>query len=172
MPLDPAELVAQFDLQSGARVADLGCGSGSLTLAAARAVGDSGRVYAVEVQKELLERLQGEARRAQIHNIEVLWGDAERPMGTHLKEGSIDAAIAAHILFQLDDRAAFAEEARRILRPGGRLFVVENAGVVGQGVPEAETSALFMAHGFSLVKNIEVGRGQCGMMFKKELRNN
>lgn len=167
MSLDPTQLVAQFDLQSGARVADLGAGSGSFSLAAARAVGEAGRVYAVEVQKELLERLQGEALRARLHNIEVLWGDMERPMGTHLKEESIDAAIAAHIFFQLDDRAGFAEETKRILRQGGKLFFIENAGVLGQGMPEREVLALFGAHGFSVVKRIEAGRGQYGILFKK-----
>lgn len=153
---DPAETIAKFDLQSGWRVADLGAGSGALSLAAARAVGEAGRVYAVEVQKELLERLQKEARAARLHNIEVLWGDVERHEGTHLKSGTIDAAIASRILFQLDDLDGFAEEAKRILRPGGRLFVID----------PADPTALFTRHGFSVVKRLEMGKETYGIIFK------
>ncbi len=153
---DPQQLIAQFDLQSGWRVADLGAGSGALALAAARAVGEAGKVYAVEVQKELLERGQKEARAARIHNIEVLWGDIERREGTHLKSGTIDAAIASRVLFQLEDPDGFAEETKRILRPGGRLFVIDTA----------DPAEFFTRHNFSVVKKFEVGRGQYGIIFK------
>ncbi len=154
---DPAQTVAQSDLQSGWRVADLGAGSGALSLAAARAVGEAGKVYAVEVQKDLLERLQKEARAARIHNIEVLWGDIERLEGTHLKSGSLDAAIASRVIFQLEDGDGFAEETKRILRVGGRLFVID----------PADPTALLTRHHFSVIKRLEVGKGQYGIIFKK-----
>ncbi len=151
------EIIAQFDLQSGWRVADLGAGSGALTLAAARAVGDAGRVYAVEVQKDLLERLQKEARAARIQNIEVLWGDIERRDGTHLKSGTIDAAIASRVLFQCDDPDGFAEETKRILRAGGRLLVID----------PADPTALLTRHGFKVLKRIEAPNREYVMIFKQ-----
>lgn len=54
---DPQNNIDQFDLDSGMRVADLGAGSGAYSVAAAKKVGGDGRVYAVEVQKDLLEKI-------------------------------------------------------------------------------------------------------------------
>ncbi|MBI2474518.1 MAG: methyltransferase domain-containing protein, partial [Candidatus Taylorbacteria bacterium] len=58
---DPSHNVEQFDLQSGMTVADFGTGSGYYAFAAAKAVGDKGKVYAIDVQKPLLEKLKREA---------------------------------------------------------------------------------------------------------------
>jgi precorrin-6B methylase 2 len=55
---NPQKIIAQLDLQSGSRVADVGAGSGAYALAAAKAVGEHGKIFAVEVQKELLSRLE------------------------------------------------------------------------------------------------------------------
>ena len=67
-------------------VADLGAGSGHYTLAAAKKVGESGRVYAIEVQKDLLTRIKNLAQTEHINNVEVIWGDVENRGGTKLKD--------------------------------------------------------------------------------------
>ena len=55
---DPKKNLKQFCLEEGMRVADFGSGSGYYTLAAAEAVGDTGRVYAIEIQQELLKKVK------------------------------------------------------------------------------------------------------------------
>lgn len=171
---DPLHIVEQFDIQSGARVADLGAGSGALALAAARAVGDAGRVYAIDVQKDLLERLKKEARAARLHNLEVVWGDAEKQDGTHLKDGAVDAVILSNVLFQLEDKAGATREAARILKKGGKALVVDWSDSFGRMgpdpanvVPEQTARSLFEENGFQFVKSINAGVHHYGMIFRK-----
>lgn len=171
---DPHHLIEQFDLQSGSRVADFGAGGGALSLSAARAVGDAGRVYAIDVQKDLLERLKNEARAARLHNLEVLWGDVEKQGGTHLKDAVVDAVIFSNILFQLEDRAGAAREAKRVLKQGGKLLAVDWSGSFGRMGPDpahvvSEQSArtLFEQNGFQFVKTINAGAHHYGMIFRK-----
>ncbi len=80
---DPSYNVSQMDLQSGMKVADIGAGSGFYSFALAKAVGDGGRVYAVEIQKEMAEKLKKDAQKMNLHNIDIVWGDAEHQGGTH-----------------------------------------------------------------------------------------
>lgn len=182
---DPHHLIEQFDLQSGSRVADFGAGGGTVALSAARAVGDGGRVYAIDVQRELLERLKNEARAARLHNLEVLWGDVEKPGGTHLKDEAVDAVIISNILFQLEDKPGAVKEAKRILKPGGRVLVVDWSGSFGRPplpmasarrgmgpdpahvVTEQAARAIFEQNGFQLVKSINAGQHHYGMIFRK-----
>lgn len=171
---DPHHLIAQFDLQSGARVADFGAGGGVVALVAARAVGDAGRVYAIDVQKELLERLKNEARGARLHNLEVLWGDVEKQGGTHLKDGAVDAVMLSNILFQLDDRPGTVKEAQRVLKTGGKVLVVDWSGSFGRMGPdpahvvvEQTARTLFEQGGFQFVKTINAGAHHYGLVFRK-----
>jgi ubiquinone/menaquinone biosynthesis C-methylase UbiE len=178
---DPSHIIAQFDLQSGSRVADLGAGSGELSIAAARVVGEAGRVYAIEIQSGLVERLKGRAKEARVQNVEPLWGDIERPEGTHLKDETVDAVLASNVLFQAEDRAGLVAEAKRILKLGGRVLVVDWSGspwntlslsfsVGPRGdhrITESEARRLFEQGRFSFVKSIAAGAHQYGMIFRK-----
>lgn len=174
MFLEPQNIIEQFDLQSGMRVADLGAGTGALSLLLARAVGEAGKVYAIEVQKSILERLKKEAREARLHNVEVLWGDIERVNGTHLGNASVDAAVASNVLFQVEDKAGFTAEVKRILKPGGKLLLVDwtdSFGGMGPHkdhvVPERAARSLFESVGFRFVKNIDAGAHHYGLVFRR-----
>ena len=171
---DPSHSISQFELQSGSRVADLGAGTGTLSVIAAHAVGDSGKVYAVEVQKGLLDKLKNHAKEARVHNIEAVWGDIERPNGTHLKEHSVDAVIASNVLFQVEHKDGFVEETKRILKPGGRVLLIdwtESFGGMGPHIDHVvtlpEARRLFEKGGFTYVKKIEAGAHHYGMIFRK-----
>lgn len=171
---DPHHLIEQFDLQSGSRVADLGAGAGALALVAARAVGEAGRVYAIEVQKGLLDRLKNHARQERLHNIEAIWGDIERPKGTHLKDHAVDAAVCSNVLFQVEDKAGCIAEIKRILKPGGRVLLVDwKESFRGMGphidavVTEPEARRLFEKGGFALTKKVQAGAHHYGLVFRK-----
>ena len=171
---DPSHTIAQFELQSGSTVADLGAGTGVLSVLAAEAVGEAGRVYAIEVQKELLEKLKSHARAARKHNVEVLWGDIERVHGTHLKDATVDAVLASNVLFQIEHKDGFVAEIKRILRLGGRVLLVdwrESYKSMGPHiehvVTEAEARRLFDKGGFSFVKKIDAGAHHYGMICRK-----
>ena len=171
---DPQKNTAQFQLMPGSHVADIGAGSGFYTIAAAQVVGAKGRVYAVDVQKDLLAKIKNEAQRKGLSNIEVIWGNVEALGGTKLRETSIDAVIISNVLFQIDDRNGAAEETKRILKNGGRAFVIDwsdSQNGLGPDVkyifPKAEAKKLFEKHGFTFERELEVGDHHYGLVYKK-----
>ena len=172
---EPAKIISQLDLQSGSRVAELGAGSGAYTLAAARAVGEHGKVFAVEVQKELLGRLEREARAQRTFNIETLWGDAEQAGGTHLADSACDAVIIANVLFQASDKGALAREAARLLKGRGRVLVVDWAGSYGGAGPapsavvsKQKAQEIFQSAGFAFERAVDAGAQHYGMILRKK----
>src|ERR1039458_2471493 len=84
---DPDKNLAQLGLAEGMKVADLGAGTGYYSIVAGRHLGNGGRIYAVEVQKDLLDRLKSNATNEQVRNIEVIWGSIDTIGGTKLREG-------------------------------------------------------------------------------------
>ena len=94
---DPATNLNKLGLTDGMKVVDLGAGSGFYSIEAAKRVGATGRVYAVDVQKDLLERLRSVGASQGLRNIEVVWGNAEKIGGTKIREAIADRVIASNI---------------------------------------------------------------------------
>jgi ubiquinone/menaquinone biosynthesis C-methylase UbiE len=170
---NPDVNVAQLGLLPGMQVADLGSGSGHYSMAAARAVGAGGTVFAVDVQKELLTKLQNSAQKAGLHNINILWGDLDMRNGTKLKDAAVDVAIVANIFFQIERKEAFIEELLRIVRPNGKVLVVDwsdSFGGIGpapeQVVTEAQALAFFEKYHFTKVADIKAGEHHYGFVLK------
>lgn len=100
-------------------VADLGCGEGYLTIEAAQW---AKKVYAIDRSPDVLERAKAMATRRRAKNIVWKRGELEK---VPLKDASVDIAIASQALHHADDPALALTEAWRILRPGGRLLVLD-----------------------------------------------
>lgn len=115
-----ALLLARALPRAGERVLDVACGTGLITLAAARAVGPAGRVVGVDVSERMVERTRELARAAGLAHVEALRMDAEE---LHLADGTFDLALDALGLMYLPDPGAALAEMRRVLRPGGRAAV-------------------------------------------------
>ncbi|KKS43825.1 hypothetical protein A3I25_01505 [Candidatus Nomurabacteria bacterium RIFCSPLOWO2_02_FULL_42_17] len=171
---DPEKNIKQFDLREGQHVADLGAGSGACALVAARAVGSQGKVYALEVQRELLSGIKDEAARAKLFNVEVIWADIEKVNGTKLRNYAVDAVIVSNVLFQIEDRGNFIKEIKRILKPGGRVLIVDwsdSFGGLGPQssavVPPEKARALFEGAGFKFEQVIDAGAHHYGIIMSK-----
>jgi len=169
---DPKSNVLQLGLREGMKVADLGAGSGHHSIAAAGAVGIDGRVYAIDIQEDVLKHLIDSAHRIGLRNIEMVWGSVDRKGGTKLRDHSMDAAILSNVLFQLDHPKEAVAEARRILKPGGRLLVVDWAGAYGgmgpepgQVVSERDAEELFITGGFHKLKDFRAGAHHYAIVF-------
>jgi len=171
---DPSRNVAYFGLTEGDSVADFGAGSGAYSLALARRVGNSGYVYAVEVQNDLLTRLDREALQQGLRNIHVVWGNVEKVGGSKLADGSIDAVLISNILFQAEARYSLALEAKRVLKPGGRAIVIDWLGSFGglgphpnQVILPDEVKKIFAEAGFEFVRDFPAGEHHYGLIFRK-----
>jgi len=174
---DPEHNISQLGITEGARVADLGSGSGFYTVAAARRAGADGRVYAVDIQQDLLTRVADEAKNERLSNVEIIRGDLEHVGGSRVADASVNVVIVANILFQLESKDAIAKEANRILRPGGRVLVVDwTDSFSGLGPPPehivAETTArrIFEGNGFIPDKDIDAGAHHYGFIMRKPTR--
>src|SRR3989338_2035317 len=98
---DPQKILEQFKLATGRFVADLGAGAGFFAIPAAKMVGPLGRVYAIDVLKDMLQKIKNEALRCKLFNLEALWGDIEKLGGTRLADASVDVALVCNSLFQV-----------------------------------------------------------------------
>ena len=169
---DPASNLAKLGLTDGMKVVDLGAGSGFYSIEAGRKVGASGRVYAIDVQKDLLERLRSHASSQGVNNIEVVWGNAEKIGGTKLREGIADRVIASNILFQIEKHDEFCLEIKRILKPAGKVLVVDWSGVTPLSpkaiVPSMKAEMLFQKAGFKLEQSFEAGDHHYGLVFIRQ----
>lgn len=171
---EPQKNILQMGLKEGMRVADIGAGSGHWALAASPIVGEDGRVYAIDVQEEVLKSLKREAVERGFANIVTVWGDVERQFGTRLKAEVIDAAILSNVIFQLEDTKAALTEVRRILKPGGIVLIVDWSGCYGnigpaedKVVPEYKTEHMFIDMGFIKEKAFRAGPHHYALVFKK-----
>ncbi len=169
---EPRGIVPQLGLRGGMKVGDFGAGSGHYARAAAAAVEPDGKVYAVDIQEDVLKHLKLNAHEQYRRVIDTIWGDIEKPGGTRLRDASLDAVILANTLFQIDNRAGLIAEIRRTLKPGGKLLVVDWAGsyggigpAPGRVVPEHEAEALFINGGFHKVKSVRAGAHHYGVIF-------
>ncbi|MBU6231064.1 MAG: methyltransferase domain-containing protein [Patescibacteria group bacterium] len=166
---DPASNLAKLVLSEGMKVGDLGAGSGFYSIEAAKRVGSSGRVYAIDVQKDLLERVRKAGLEQGLHNIEVIWGNAEKIGGTKLKEALLDRVVLSNVLFQVAKPDDLALEIKRILKPGGKVLVVDWSGVTPLSpkkiFPEAQTRTLFEKNGFKLDQSFGAGEHHYGLVF-------
>lgn len=171
---DPQHNVDELSLSDGQVVADFGAGSGFYSIAAAKAVAPRGKVYAVDAQRDLLSRLKKEGQRLHVHNIEVLSGDLEHLGGSKIRENSCDVVIVSNVLFMIGDRKTFLTEARRVLKPDGRLLLVDWSGSFSGMGPHSghvlyKDDAMRLAReaGFEFNREIHVGAHHYGMIFNK-----
>lgn len=172
---NPKKNIDQFGIAEGMRVADLGAGSGFYSIAAARKVGPEGIVYAVDIQKDLLERIRQEAVSEELDNVEIVWGDIAKPQGTTIGDNAVDVAIISNVLFQVEDIQAVCAEAYRIVRSGGRVLVIDwRDSFAGLGpapdhiVAEQQTHDALQNAGFLVTGEIDAGDHHYGIVARKE----
>ncbi len=170
----PEIVATHFHLRAGDRVADFGAGTGNFSKVLSKLVGDDGRVYACEIQKDLAETLSENIRKERMINVEVLWCDIEEDCGTKIREGSLDAAVLVNTLFQFEQKEIAMQEIYRTLRSGGRLLMVDWSESWGGLGPQptnvvTEHMAIDLAEtaGFTFERQFVAGKHHYGLAFRK-----
>ena len=179
MPFLHPSIVHQYlQIRPGMRIADFGCGSGHWAIILARTVGSSGKVFAIDVQESALEATRAQARHAHLTNIETIRANVEVPNATTLKDATVDAVMISNMLFQADQKANVAAEAARIIKPGGRAFLIDwdtatEPANSSWGPPPAsrvtrqDAEQLFISAGFRFEKEFNAGSHHYGLMFRR-----
>jgi arsenite methyltransferase len=114
----PAAVVEALAISPGDQVAEIGAGKGYWIPWLSRAVGPAGRVYAVEVESELVDRLRERVAEEQLDNVEVVFGEYTDPK---LPDGQIDLAITALTYHHIDGRVDYFTHLQRDLSSNGRV---------------------------------------------------
>jgi ubiquinone/menaquinone biosynthesis C-methylase UbiE len=112
-------------VREGAHVADFGSGSGYFTLLIASSIGPSGVVTAIDVQENPLQVIEARARDEGLHNIRLVRANLEKHGGSTLPDNSQDMVLLANILFQSQKKEDIITEAKRVLKPGGELVMID-----------------------------------------------
>lgn len=173
---NPEQNVAQLGLREGMKVADLGSGTGAYSIAAGVRVGHTGHVYAVEVQKNLVKKLESEIKESGILNVSCIWGDIEKKGGTKIADHSMDAVIIANVLFFSEDKMGLIDEAKRILKKDGKVLFIDwqanskgnspNIGLSSNNVIDPEMAiSLFNKRGFKFLEKITTSDHHYGIIF-------
>lgn len=149
----------ELQLKPGMAVCDMGSGNGYHTLPIARAVGPQGKVFAVEVQPEMLEMLKERATREGVENIEPILGEYHDPK---LPPASCDMILLVDVYHEFSHPGPMLAAMRQALKPGGVLAMVEFRAEDDNVPIKAEhkmTKALIekelTANGFKLVRQFD-----------------
>lgn len=129
---DAARLVEVLELTRGSVVADIGAGSGQLTLRMARHVGPAGRVYSTDLNPQRVQDLSAAVTREGLRNVTVLRG---RVAGTNLPRACCDALFMRHVYHHIARPADMNASLFDSLKPGGRVAVVDFAPDAGRSSP-------------------------------------
>jgi predicted methyltransferase len=118
----PDEVVALMTIEPGMTVADLGAGTGYFLARLDSAVGESGRVLALDVDPELVNFMADRAAREDLTAVEVR---VVAPDDPGLESASVDRVLVVDTWHHLPDRGAYARRLAAALRPGGAVVVVD-----------------------------------------------
>lgn len=170
----PSENIKQFYIDPGMHVADLGSGSGHYVIEIAKAVGHNGKVYAVDIQQDLLSRITKQIEEAGLRNVKTIWGDLEHLRGTSIRDMAVDRVVFSNVLFQVEHKDVAIQEAARILKPRGQLLFIDWSDSFGglgptpdQILSPYDAKDLFEANGFDFDRDIHTGDHHYGIVFRR-----
>ena len=167
----PTAAIDSLGIQKGMNVADIGAGTGYFSFRLARRVGPSGRVYANDIQPEMLDRIREKAQTDGVSNLETVLGGEADPK---LPLGKMDVVIMVDVYHELSQPQEMLQRIRASLKPDGRLILLEYRKEDPaipirpdhkMSIPEVKTEV--EAEGFKLDKVLETLPRQHIFFFKK-----
>lgn len=172
--LHPTTTTQSLEILPGMRIVDFGCGSGHWAVNLAKATGPAGKVFAIDIQEAALEATRSQAKMAHLSTIETICADLETPGATTLAEASVDVVMISNMLFQADEKTVILTEAARILKPRGRVFLIEwdeTGSLAGPPAPQRisrqAAEQLFSKEDLRMEKEFNAGTHHYGLIFRK-----
>jgi predicted methyltransferase len=114
-----------LSIREGSNVADIGAGSGWFTVRAARRVGNSGVIYAVDINSDYLKYIEKRAKRAKMENIRTILGKQDDPL---LPMQSVDAVLLLKTYHEVAQPIRLLKRIREAMRPGALLGIIDRNG--------------------------------------------
>jgi cyclopropane fatty-acyl-phospholipid synthase-like methyltransferase len=144
-------------IEKGKNVADIGAGSGWFTVRAAKRTGETGQVFAVDINPEAIRYIDDRVRKEQLHNVKTIQGREDDPL---LPANQIDAVLLLKTYHEVAKPVTLLRNLRPALRPGAKVGIIdrngngENHGVNRDVVVKEATEAGYMLDGtYDFVKD-------------------
>jgi ubiquinone/menaquinone biosynthesis C-methylase UbiE len=139
-----------LNIREGASVADIGAGSGWFTVRAARRVGASGQVYAVEINRQYLDHIARRGASESLGNIRVVLGREDDPL---LPRESVDAVLILKTYHEVSEPVRLLRNLLPALKPGARLGIIDRDGTGGDhGIKREDVVAEAARAGYQLIE--------------------
>ena len=119
---EPDKAIDELHLQVGMAVADIGAGTGYMSLKLAKRVGPNGKVFAEDVQADMLAKVRENAAKANLKNIQTVQGTFTDPK---LPRGQLDLALLVDVYHEFSEPQKMLRGIRESLKPDGRLVLLE-----------------------------------------------
>ena len=117
----PDQVMDALQIGEGSVVADLGAGGGWFTVRLARRVGPNGRVYAEDIQPEMIGAIQRRVQREGLRNVTTVMGTAVEP---RIPEGAVDAVLIVDTYHEMEQPVILLRNLARTLRPNGVIGII------------------------------------------------
>ena len=160
----PSELIEKFAVGSGDVVMDFGCGPGFFTIEAAKKVKS---VIAVDLSPEMLQKAQKKTEKAGVKNIEFLQSDGTK---IQLEDSKVDLIFLVTVFHEVGESRKVLAEFRRVLKPDGRLVIVESVKkgfIPGPPVQDPKALASEVEEGNFKLKEMQRYKGYGVFFFEK-----
>ena len=118
----PERVIQSLEIRPGDQVADLGSGGGYFTFRLAKAVGPTGKVYAVDIDQDMIDLVAQQAKKENAGNIEVILAKPDDPL---LPNASVDLVLSVNTYHHIGNRVSYFAALRKVLRQNGRIAIID-----------------------------------------------
>lgn len=169
--LNPEKVLDELELREDMLAAEFGCGPGGWAIPLAKRL-EKGKVWGFDIQPEKISALEVRAIAGNILNIETKICDLEEPGATQLPDSFLDLVLIPNVLFQVEKKDVMISEAKRVLKRGGQLLIVDwlpeaKMGPKEERVSKETVQEIAKTLNLKLKKEFEAGIYHYGLIFEK-----
>lgn len=170
---NPEKIVERVGIRRGMVVADLACGPGFFTIPIAEKVGIGGEVYAVDSSDRMIDHLRANIKKSRVAQrvVKVITADVS---DTGIPSGSVDVALFANIVHDIDDSAAFLREAKRIGKRESMMVDVDWQKIHTEHGPpfeirltKEESTRILSRNGLKVTRTFDAGPFHYGLICRR-----
>lgn len=169
--LPPVETLKKLGLETSDSVADIGCGIGYFTIPAARLIGNN-NAYALDTSPEMLEEVELRSNAAGLNNIKIV---KTEELDLIIPDESVSFGLMVNVIHEIADKNQFLKESSRIIRPGGKLVIIDwEKGETEMGPPvdhrigTEELTAMLKEIDFECQETMKFTENFYGLVFSKK----